>query len=217
MNELPLRGVNWPAVMNWRLTPSWIVPAAREIDGRSGVIFFGIALCGIYRCNQHNPYFTAFGKRLIIFFVRNDSSIMKHTQPIFSFITLLQRDLKFIDKAMSIPQLFYLKPESIAHKYELTNYYKKIRNLPPKFAIKLVSDKNIYSQMLAALMSRQYPEFKEIKILNFNIDSFIKANSNRHFSLEIPADKVAPAFIDFIKETSMENVNKNIFDFKIKQ
>ncbi len=125
---------------------------------------------------------------------------------------------EYVKQISGSPTILSQKPETLKKKIEINNYFQKIKNEQPKINLLQCSDDKLYSRILAYLIQQLKDKKLEqyVKVRrNFDLTTFIKANSDRKFSFEIPADEVAEDFVNFVQETSVKTIGKNIFKFKI--
>lgn len=121
---------------------------------------------------------------------------------------------EFTEAALKRPPLFSLKPENIVKKVKIIQFYKEIQNKKTdKIVISMRSDKSLYEIILTYLV-------KKTDKVNaaMNKNEFVKylKSSNSIYNFELPRNELAKEFIDFAKEFSDTNLNKQIFKFKIK-
>lgn len=125
---------------------------------------------------------------------------------------------EFIKQALGQPCLFCQKPETNARKTKISNYYRRLKNIPPQNNVLQVSDKKLYNHVIGLLIKRE--ELKssncsKINVLKFNLEAYLKTNPGTCFNITIPNDEIVPEFIKYVQNTSLEILGKNIFEFNI--
>ena len=127
-------------------------------------------------------------------------------------------EFEFIKRGFTHPHLFTHSIESLGTKLEVENYYRKIKNEPLKTIPCKISDKVVYTRILAYLIQRAKIEGVEDLVKrkkSFNPEEFIKKFANKDFTFEIPEDNATEAFVKYVQESSIKAIGKNIFNFRI--
>ncbi len=127
---------------------------------------------------------------------------------------------KYIEKYITNSGVLCTKPETLEKRIKIENYYKKVKNKQGKNVIRRESEKALYNKILAYLIkkySKNNPKVNIINIRQFDLGNFLKASPklNKTFCYEIPDDEIAPEFIKYVQDTSVEAIGKNLFKFKI--
>ena len=121
---------------------------------------------------------------------------------------------KFLEMSMKNPAFLVRDPSTIAHKVAIADYYKKVRNQQDgQVSIRTSKDDVLYQNILMYLVRKE----DNPKLLNAkNFVSYINQNSSKVYSFKIPADKrVASDFVEFVKDYSQKNFNRQVFDLEI--
>ena len=127
-------------------------------------------------------------------------------------------EYEFMKMALIYPHLLCQNSKTIGEKLKVENYYRKIKNEEPKKVPCKNSKESVYLNIIVYLLQKAKidgtEEFVKVK-RDFNLQKFTKTFADKNFSFEIPEDEAAKGFINFIQETSINTIGKNIYEFKI--
>ena len=122
---------------------------------------------------------------------------------------------KIIELAKKQPTLLKLKPESLYKNLQLHNYYRKIQYRDPSNELIITNEHKTCSRIIHTLLKRQDKRSVPHLFQEFNLMEFIKTNSDKHFTFNIPQDKNAQDFVQYMTRISKDITGKNIFEFNI--
>ena len=128
---------------------------------------------------------------------------------------ILHLDIKeFTLSVLKQPPLFCQKPETMAKKVKIIQYYKQIQNKESdRMVIPTHSDGWLYENILNYLV--RTADGRKFAIKKSEFIKYLK-ESREMYHFEIPANEVAKDFIKFALEFAEKNLGRQIFSFKIK-